>query len=99
MADHDPETDFNTEDVESVIKSALVTVFAEATFDSEKITPWTNQVLEIILVRRRGGAARGAGSALTRAFPARTIPLPHPSSFARAPRRRASIAWARTTST
>lgn len=64
MADHDPETDFNTEDVESVIKSALVTVFAEATFDSEKITPWTNQVLEIILVRRRGrrGARRRLGA-------------------------------------
>ena len=45
----DDEGAFVLEDVEGVIKAALVNVFGDATYDPERVSVWTNQVGEVIL--------------------------------------------------
>jgi len=45
MAD-DAENAFIVEDVEQVIKSALVNIFADVAYDAEKVSGWSNAVLE-----------------------------------------------------
>ena len=45
----DDETAFVVEDVEGVIKAALVSVFGDATYDPDRVTIWANQVGEVVL--------------------------------------------------
>lgn len=45
----DDEQSFVVEDVESVIKTALVNIFADVSYDAERMSGWTNAVLEQVL--------------------------------------------------
>lgn len=45
----DEDVFFNVEEVETVIKGALVNIFADVAFDPERVSAWTNAVLEQVL--------------------------------------------------
>lgn len=54
MADGDVDVEFVVEDVETIVKQALQGTLSEVQFDSERVSVWTNQVIDHCLKGLQG---------------------------------------------